>query len=382
MNVRRLATTAGATVTAALLLAPRPAAAWKIELPISPGCHERISAEALEETGYASEPPALGDDDALAASVDFGLDAYAPNIYAWSLILGTRYPDTHGAPVTDLLEIATIQNDDGLQVEHCLRRAGQDGPEGDIVALAECRAYVAALYWEALGFADPDGAPDPDLRAPLAVSTLYAGTVDWPVSGYYSAAGRALHAIQDSFTHTYRTRDWTRVVHVFNWIDQVTCDLDEARDGHGHESALDDCESHESPTSSGRYEAAVRASADFLAALRARGDRDAQAVALAAFFARWMTHVEETCGVADGYCGNEVDAWLRASGTSDNPMCGGGALGCSVTPAPARREVAASAVVLLLALLPLGVALRPLRRDPACARSATGERDGATRPIP
>ena len=66
------------------------------------------------------------------------------------------------------------------------------------------------------------------------------------MSGFYFFAGRAVHAIQDSFTHTYRRMDGADAGHaitsVFNWESQVRGDLVEAENGHGHETILDDCE--------------------------------------------------------------------------------------------------------------------------------------------
>src|SRR3569623_598662 len=55
--------------------------------------------------------------------------------------------------------------------------------------------------------------------------------------------GQAVHALEDGFTHTYRTSDGTHVTTVMNWIDYVsTGGAQPERDGPPHVSGMDHCE--------------------------------------------------------------------------------------------------------------------------------------------
>jgi hypothetical protein len=52
----------------------------------------------------------------------------------------------------------------------------------------------------------------------------------------------AIHAIEDSFTHTYRTPDGMEISVALNYIDEVKGTLVESRDGPAHATALDRCD--------------------------------------------------------------------------------------------------------------------------------------------
>jgi hypothetical protein len=77
------------------------------------------------------------------------------------------------------------------------------------------------------------------------VLTIYLsirGQVDALLPTYYVRMGQAIHAVEDGFTHTYRTADELKVTVVLNWIDQVNGTLVESRDGPGHATELDRCD--------------------------------------------------------------------------------------------------------------------------------------------
>ena len=75
----------------------------------------------------------------------------------------------------------------------------------------------------------------------MTVHLSLRGQVDAPLPTYYLKIGQAIHAIEDSFTHTYRTADETQITVVLNWIDEVGGPLVESRDGPAH-AALDRCD--------------------------------------------------------------------------------------------------------------------------------------------
>ncbi len=344
-----------------------PARAWQIQDPIHKSCHERISHAALRAVGYASPPPPLtGDDARLPEALEIPTEAYDPNIYALSLVLGVRYPDTHGVPDFSFHRLAAGANEPSDQSAHCLRRAEDDGPEGDVRAIAACRATIESLYWRAVASLGDDGRVSPAVRTSGRFNTAFQGPVDYPVSEVYWFAGQAMHALEDSFTHTFRVADHTRVVHVMNWVDQVRCSIDEPRDGHGHEKVMDDCEDGD-PSMNARFTAATTAATELLAAITTPGTRTERSVRLGAVLDRWLT-LQPGCVYENGYCNHPEFEWLATSSRSDSHMCDG-LFGCDAAPrvAPPIAPVAArislrEGLAMSIVLVALALVRRRLRR--------------------
>jgi hypothetical protein len=348
---RRAAAVAAAALT---VLSSSAASAWWVADPIHKNCHERISAAALAQVDYVQPPPPLSAADAsLRDGLQFDASPYPADIYALSFIIGTRWPDSQGEPDFDFYKLSIVHNAAGDQASHCLREESDVGADaGDTHALEACRAKITAVYWQALAtLDDATGAVDPDDRTLQPEYLPYLGKTQIPVSGFYFYAGRAVHAVQDSFTHTYRRLDDAgagaghAITSVFNWISQVRGDLDEAENGHGHETVLDNCESDD-PYNAQRLAWATGASAELLAALTTPGSALERQMRLDAFFADWMTY-ESGCSIANEYCDNPEQAWLRASGESMN-YGGGCALG---GPAGGRAGVVLGAGAVLAALV-------------------------------
>lgn len=341
-------------------LCAAPASAWQIEDPIHQPCHERLSQAALTRAGYVSEPaPLAGDDARLRDNLEFDASPYDANIYALSLVLGVRNADTHGGADFSFGNNANAANAADDQRAHCLRTASQDGPEGDAAAVADCRAWIESLYWQALATLDADGQVAPDVRTDATVATEFQGSVSYPLSGLYYFAGRAIHAVQDSFTHSFRSPDGHRIRHVFNWSEQVSCTLDEARDGHGHETVLDDCENGDA-TAAERFELAAQASADLLRALTEPGSRAERAERITAFLESWMSY-EPDCTLENAYCDSPVYDWLKHSSRSDKDICEGPLNCASASPTrPAQKRSHGLLITAALALAALGRRRRKL----------------------
>lgn len=338
------------------------ARAWQIEDPIHHNCHERISSAALERVGYVATPPPLNENDAsLRDNVEFTATRYPANVYALSLVVGVRNADTHGGMDFSFGNNAAAANADDDQSAHCLRTKSQDGASGDAAAVADCRGTIEALYWRALSSLDDTGQVSADARTDVSVATQFQGPVSYPLSQFYYFSGRALHAVQDSFTHSFRSSDGHRIRHVFNWSDQVSCSLDEARDGHGHETVLDQCEDGD-PSESERFALSIEASSELLGALSLPGSRAMRAQRLADFLENWMSY-EPGCSLDNQYCDEPTYAWLSHSDRSDKDICHG-PLGCE---AQGRRTPAGSTVLWPCGALLLLAALRRRRRAAALA---------------
>ena len=130
-------------------------------------------------------------------------------------------------------------------------------PEGGMAALADCRGFILSRLDEALGGLDDMGRPDPARRTTVAVHLALRDQVDAPLVTFYVRMGQALHALQDSYAHSYRPPDGTGVTAVMNWVDQVNGDFDEARDGPPHTTELDRCDDPDELRQSRRLMAAT-----------------------------------------------------------------------------------------------------------------------------
>ncbi|MEZ4410565.1 MAG: hypothetical protein R3A52_29400 [Polyangiales bacterium] len=214
-------------------------------------------------------------------------------------MLGARDNDLHGRAADEVAALAVVHSDPEGQAEHCLRRPQDDGPDGDRAALDACRRFILDEVALAVG-AEP--AVDLDAREPHTVALAFSGRQRLALQPYGWHMGRALHALQDSFTHTFRSPDGARVRHVLNFADWAEHDdHDPARDGHRHLSELDDCAA-ESPAARARTRNATAASVELLRAvvddLGGAAGRSARA---AAVLDRWLAY-EPGCTVENRWC--------------------------------------------------------------------------------
>jgi len=324
----------------------RGAEAYSVESSASDGCHERFAREALSTAGYAAVPPPLsGDDFDLYNAVDFDTSQVDDNVYALSLALGVRSNDVGDNSPLAIGQSIALHNDPGGQAAHCLRSAADDFEEGDASAAAACRAFVEEEIGAALDAADAEGLPAPQLREEVAVSLLYQGSREVPVSTFYYHAGRALHALQDSFAHCWRTPDRAAIAEVANWVEYVAGKIDEERDGPRHDSAADECACSR-PWGEPTYEAAVTASAELLAAISRPAPRAAREEAAREVIAAWLSHAPG-CTRDNGFCASPDLADLAENG------CGG--WGCSMAapgtggaPGPAATAVLGALLAIVL----------------------------------
>lgn len=110
-------------------------------------------------------------------------------------------------------ELAAIHNSMALQDQHCLREADDDGSEGDVRALASCRAFILAEVSAALGETD-----ELDLDATELVAVgLWHAHQQVPLSRFAFHLGRGAHALQDSFSHGVRAKK--QVQTLFNYVE-------------------------------------------------------------------------------------------------------------------------------------------------------------------
>jgi hypothetical protein len=329
----------------ALALVPSRALAFTFESPFTDGCHERITRAALARAGWPSgaRPPGLSSNESLRLARDlaFALPADAQDPWSLALLLGARDNDLHGYAADDAQELAAVHAAPEDQREHCLRAPTDDGPDGNRSALVACRGFIVAELTAALG-----STPALDLAAtePHTVTLPFTGRRAIAVQRYGWHMGRALHALQDSFAHAFRTPDGRRVRHVLNYVDHAQGrGYDEARDGHDHIAALDGCDPA-SLAEAHRVARATDASAELLRAVAEGSANGAERVVRGAAIVDAWTAIEPGCTVANRYCAA--------------PELSEGSAGCAAGPRSAPR----SKVPLFASLTVVAALLRARRR--------------------
>jgi MYXO-CTERM domain-containing protein len=237
---------AGAAAILWLVLIPRSTNAYTISTILSPGCHEKLTSEALRavrlDTPMAAPLPPTGDEQALVNDVQFTLDEDMRDLGGATLLLSVRDNDLKGRGSDDLTQLAEVHGNPDNQDEHCLRNQAQDEPGGSEAALVDCRTFIRGRVVEALEGLDASGRPDPAQRTELTVHLSLRGTIDASLPTYYVRIGQAIHGVEDSFSHTYRTPDGMKVTTVLNWIDVADGNYLDSRDGPAHASGLDACD--------------------------------------------------------------------------------------------------------------------------------------------
>lgn len=298
-----------------LLVGALEARAFSVGTGFSSGCHEQLTASlyslyltdlrfsAIELPRGASWTK-LSD----AFSSEFKLEAYDETKRAIivSILLGVRAPDTRSHSLFELSTTRDIHLDPADQRAHALRAPDDDGPAGDVAALEATRAHIKGKVREALEHLDD--------RLTVRLTLDFYGPVEVEVLRGPFHLGEALHALQDSFAHMLRTRDFRRVQHVMNFVDAMSTRYDEPRDGLRHSSGIDECEADGLAPA----HAAKVASLELLDGLLSEGLAGADRVVDS-----WLT-LEPGCSFDNGYCDHAFVRAAKANAT--RPL-----LGCSAT---------------------------------------------------
>ncbi len=302
-------------VVGLVLLSSGVARAYTIESPVSDGCHERITAEALRyvrSLGLAAPvSPRNGNERALLDDLPFTLPRDLQDVASAAILLGVRRPDLRGNAGVDISSLALIHGDPNRQDDHCLRAPGDDEPGGSVISLLSCQASArAALASAATGLFD-DGSVNPDAFATVELSLPVRGKVDLDLIRFFLDIGQALHTLQDGFSHTFRDEEADRITTVLNWVDYVEEVASEERDGPEHRAELDACVNIDERQQL-RLERATNASADLLLAMLT-GDPATRVDIASAVFSR-ATLTNTSCTFANDWCAT-ADRRYAASST-------------------------------------------------------------------
>jgi hypothetical protein len=328
------------------MIAPARAAAFEIDTSYTSGCHERVTADAIAGAGWPDgeePPPPTETDERIIDDVPFGLPSDDP--WTLALLIGVRNNDIGGSNPFDLPALTKIHNDPSRQSEHCLRRIEDDGEAGDGTALAACRDFILGELALALGDGD-----EIDMTATVAVETYltFRGRIELDLAAYPFHLGRAVHALEDSYTHTFRDPETEAVRSVLNWIEGNLGGSDPARDGHPHISGLDQCDQDDAV----RVDPATAAATELMAAMAdPDGGRTGRLERAAEVLDR-HTVQQPGCTVDNDWC----DTPEASLSTSTCAVAGGGsALGAALLLlllVAGRARVLALALAILFASAP------------------------------
>jgi len=271
-------------VVGAAMAASSSARAYTIETHFTARCHEKLTAQALRNARAALEipatPPATADERALVDDLQFAPDDDMKDLAGATLLIGVRDNDLKGNSQDDLTVLSAIHGDPGNQREHCLRGPDEQEPGGSAVAVASCRAFIRDRVLLALQGLDGTGTPDLANRTSLGLHLSFRGRVEASLPTYYVRIGQAMHAIQDSFTHTYRTADGMKITVVLNWLDSVNGSLVESVGGPAHATKLDVCDDPDDLRKTRRTLATDASTALLVATMGPRKTRDERMAAV------------------------------------------------------------------------------------------------------
>ena len=368
-------------LAAGLALTPHVARAYTIQNELSQGCHEKITSEALRAVrgDLSTAPPlhASNNDQALIDDLQFTPPSDEADLGGATLLIGVRDNDLQGRASDDLAQLAAVHGNPDGQQEHCLRTAAEDEPTGSATAVADCRAFVLDKVQAALAGLDATGKPDPSKVTTVTVYLSLRGQVDAPLPTYYLEMGRAIHAIEDSFTHTYRTADETHITVVLNWIDKVDGTLVESRDGPAHAKELDRCDDPDALRTT-RRQLATLAATDVLHATLDPALTPAQKMtAVGAVLDKYLSY-SPGCTNDNGWCSAPERAYADPAGCGCRVGRPGGGMGTMLAGAGAvliglvrRCRRRRSAAVAGCALALLGVAAPKMAMAQSTTTSTT-----------
>jgi hypothetical protein len=238
--------TAGAFLVGWLTAEPKVAHAYTISSAITTGCHEKITTEALRavrlELTTAAPLPADRNERALIDDLEFTPASDMTDLGGATLLVGVRDNDLKGRDSMALSQLALVHGDPGAQREHCLRNSHEKEPGGSATAVDDCRAFIRERIGQALAGLNSTSTPDLTQRTSLPLYLSLRHSVDASLPTYYVRIGQAIHAIEDSFTHTYRTPDSMQITVVADWVDEANGNLVEATDGPPHSTEADRCD--------------------------------------------------------------------------------------------------------------------------------------------
>lgn len=296
--------------------AQNTAHAYSIESAQGVGCHENITADALRMVrGELDTAEPISPSDNEQALID-DLQFVPPNdmfdLGGVTLMIAVRDNDLKGRGAKDLTELGAVHGDPAGQREHCLRHPDQVEPGGSEAAIADCREFIRTRFMEALDGLDANGNVDPGKRVVLRVHLGLRNGVDADLPVFYVRMGQALHTVEDSFTHTYRTADAKKITAVMNWVNFVEGNHDPAVNGPAHSADMDLCENIDDYRDAKKQQALMAVTELLRAALDPNKSRERKLADADAILDEYMSY-EPGCTAANAWCNAPEAAYADSS---------------------------------------------------------------------
>jgi len=309
------------------------AEAYTIASLLTPGCHEPITSQALRtvraELATAAPLAITANDRALVDDLQFTLEPDMKDLGGATLVVAARDNDLKGLSSDDLSYLSEVHGNPANQDEHCLRSGDHVEPGGSAAAVLACRAFIRTRIEEALDGLDEHGQPDPARRTPLRLELSLRGNVSAPLPTYYVRMGQALHAVEDSFTHTYRTPDGMQITVVMNWVKAAKGKLVESRDGPPHAAKLDVCNDPDDLRRTRRELATAAATELLRATLDPKKSRDRKLAAVDRTLDEYLGY-SPGCTFDNNWCDAAERQYADAAGCGCRAGAGGAAEGAGL----------------------------------------------------
>ncbi len=374
------------------MMGSHTSSAFTVSSPLSKGCHEQITTDALRtvrlDVPDAAALSATPDEAALIADLQFKPDGDMKDLGGATLLAAVRDNDLKGRSSGDLTQLAQVHGNPDNQDEHCLRSLTQVEPDGSAQAVRDCRTFIVSRVTQALDGLDSNGKPDPGQRTSLRLHLSLRGTIDAALPTYYVRLGQAMHALQDSFAHTYRSADGMQVTVVLDWLRVTDGTLLESRDGPPHLADLDVCDDPDALRTQRRMLATEASEALLRATLDSAKTRDQRLAAVGALLDRYLSYAPG-CTFDNQWCQAPESQYQPAktgcSATAAGPSLWAGLLAFFALRGRARRgralAVSVGSAVLAAGLLFAGVA-RAEADSPAAAAAEHAPPPPVTRAVP
>ena len=284
---------------------PRLAHAYTISSAITTGCHEKITTDALRavrlELASAAPLPADSNERALIDDLEFTPAGDMTDLGGATLLVGVRDNDLKGRDSMALSQLALVHGDPNAQQEHCLRRSHEEEPGGTGTAVLDCRAFIVERIGQALAGLDATSTPDLANRTSLPLYLSLRHNVNALLPTYYVRIGQAIHAIEDSFTHTYRSPDEMQITVDLDWVNEANGDLVEATDGPPHSTELDRCDDPDDLRQRRRELATEAATAVLRTTLDPNQTNDQKMAAVEVILDKYLSY-SPGCTFDNGWC--------------------------------------------------------------------------------
>jgi len=212
--------------------------------------------------------------------------------YFFSLFVGVRSNDSDGHSVLNIKALRSLHLNPEGQYDHFLRSPYDDYTAGDTNAVEKSRKSIEDFLSRAEEYSKKS--IDEQIIEVNYYLEFY-GRIKVKVWAPAFYLGKALHTLHDSFSHTLRSDNMRKILHVLNYSDALNDDWVEKRDGLRHSTSMDQCNSETSDL----INATLEASVDFLYAVYSYDENSFKGVDLV--LDKWLT-LKQNCDYSNNYC--------------------------------------------------------------------------------